>query len=128
MENEETMNNEIDVMTDNGTQNQAPDRYKRPIVRAVSDGKVSVTLENSLREKYGKNFVDEYKAVLRESKENNNNDTNRRKKLINLSAIIREKENPTHSEGTAPETPTTVEEDKKEKIENETDKEFFKED
>ena len=122
----DTERNMSEVRDGNGA--QVPERYNRQIIRAVTDGKVSVTLENTLREKYGKTFVDEYKNILKESKEiENSNDPNRRKRLINLSALVKQKENPTTpvGGGAVPEVPKQVEEEKKDKREDETDKEYY---
>ena len=106
MENVETINNEMDV--NNGTQSQIPDHYNRQIVRQVANGKVSVPLERTLEENYGKDFVEKYKDVLKNSEDNKKSD---RRSVINLSAYIRAKENAEANSEAVSETPAPVEEE-----------------
>ena len=125
MENNETVNNESIVDTNNGAQNQIPDRYNRQVIRAVANGKVSVSLDNAIREKYGSDIANEYKKVLEDSTKTDNKDPNRRKSLINLSAIIRQRENPKPSEEENHEQLQTVEKESTKEVTNETNKDYY---
>ena len=127
---EETENNEMIVDTNNGAQNQMPEnkeRFKRPVIREVINGELSIPKAIALESVYGKDVVDAYKGVLKDSKKfEDSNNANRRKSLINLSVLARQKDNPSTPAGggTTQEIPQP-EENKKDDRENETEKEYY---
>ena len=129
MDNVVSNNNDMEVKTDNGAQNQNADRVKITKIRQVADGVANIPLLTAIENNYGANIAHLYNGVLQSvANDQSKKDPNRRKNIINLSALERAKENENQSpkeEIKDLELPKVHEEEKKTEDSNDLDKEYY---